>query len=179
MNIYVVRHGETDWNASGRWQGRADIVLNENGRNQAFQCAEKMRAHDIAAIITSPLKRASETAQIIAVLLGVDGIHEDTDLAEREIGRVSGMTAEERDVAFPNGNYEGMEEWEVLQSRVYNAVCNAAERFYPNDIIIVSHDAAIKALRGKLEVKEYDADMVLGNAEITTLSFFKRTLELV
>ncbi len=179
MNIYVVRHGETDWNASGRWQGRVDIVLNENGRNQARQCAEKIRSHEIMAIVTSPLKRASETARIVAVTLGVDSIYEDADLSEREIGRVSGMTAEERDVAFPDGKYEGMEEWEMLQRRVYNAVYNAAERFYPKDIIIVSHDAAIKALRSKIELEETVTEKALRNAEITTLSFRKKTLVLV
>ena len=131
------------------------------------------------AILTSPLKRARETADIMATVLGIDNVYEDIDLIERDIGQVSGMTVEERDIMFPDGKYEGMEDWELLRNRVYNAVLNGAERFYPQDIIIISHDGAIKALRSKLTKHEIDTGNALKNTYITMLSFTDKTLKLI
>lgn len=179
MNIFVIRHGETDWNVIGRWQGREDIELNENGRAQAHNCAEKLKNRKWRAILTSPLKRARETADIMATVLGIDNVYEDIDLTERDIGQISGMTVEERDIMFPDGKYEGMEDWELLRNRVYNAVLNGAERFYPQDIIIISHDAAIKALRSKLTKHEIDTGKALKNTYITMLSFTDKTLKFI
>lgn len=65
MKIYLIRHGETDWNLQGRLQGREDIQLNENGVNQAIRCAQAFTNRNIKAVVTSPLSRASKTAQII------------------------------------------------------------------------------------------------------------------
>ena len=61
MMIYIVRHGETQWNADGRIQGRRDIELNENGRRQAEAAAEALRGKSFQALITSPLSRAKKT----------------------------------------------------------------------------------------------------------------------
>jgi uncharacterized phosphatase len=179
MNIFVIRHGETDWNIIGRWQGREDIELNENGRVQAHNCAETMKNRKWSAILSSPLKRARETADIMATVLGIDNVYEDIDLIERDIGQVSGMTVEERNSMFPDGKYEGMEDWEFLRNRVYKAVLNAAERFYPQDIIIISHDGAIRALRSKLTKHEVNTGKALRNTYITMLSFNNKTLKLV
>lgn len=178
MNIFVIRHGETDWNATGRWQGWEDIELNENGRTQAYHCAEKIKDRKWGAIITSPLKRARETADILATVLGIDNVQEDNDLIERDIGQVSGMTAEERNIMFPDGYYEGLEDWELLCNRMFSAVLNAAQRFYPQDIIIISHDGAIRALRSKLVSNEIDTEKALKNTNITNLSFTDRTLKI-
>ena len=68
--ICIVRHGETDWNAQGRLQGRTDIPLNENGKVQAMKCGEFLAQNNWDAVITSPLKRARETAEIIANYMG-------------------------------------------------------------------------------------------------------------
>lgn len=179
MNIFVIRHGETDWNAIGKWQGRKDIELNETGRAQAHSCAEEMKNRKWGAILTSPLKRARETADIMAAVLGVDNVHEDVDLIERDIGKISGMTVEERNAMFPDGKYEGMEDWELLRNRVYNAVLNGAERFYPQDIIIVSHDGAINALRSKFTNHEIGTGKTLKNTYVTMLSFTDKTLKLI
>ena len=66
MMIYIVRHGETQWNADGRIQGRRDIELNENGRRQAEAAAEALRGKSFQALITSPLSRAKQTGAILA-----------------------------------------------------------------------------------------------------------------
>jgi broad specificity phosphatase PhoE len=63
--IYVVRHGQTDWNLEGRFQGRIDIPLNEKGKNQAKKTKEKLEGIEFDKVFSSPLKRALETAQII------------------------------------------------------------------------------------------------------------------
>ena len=65
MRIYIMRHGETDWNRENKIQGRVDIPLNENGRELARITAEKLKKIPFAAAITSPLIRAKETAEII------------------------------------------------------------------------------------------------------------------
>lgn len=85
------------------------------------------------------------------------------------------MTAEEREIMFPDGNYEGLEDWELLCNR--NAVLNAAQRFYPQDIIIISHDSAIRALRSK--ITDHEAGGALQNTYITMLSFADKMLKLV
>ena len=66
MKITVIRHGETDWNAVGKIQGKTDIPLNTNGREQARITARLLSKHNIDVIISSPLKRAVETAEIIS-----------------------------------------------------------------------------------------------------------------
>ena len=67
--LCLVRHGQTDWNLEGRYQGQSDVPLNENGRFQARTLAQKLQHHPFAAIYTSDLERARETAEIIAASL--------------------------------------------------------------------------------------------------------------
>ena len=64
MVIYVMRHGQTDWNVAKRLQGRSDTVLNENGRELARKTGEALLAVPFAAVFSSPLKRAKETAEL-------------------------------------------------------------------------------------------------------------------
>ena len=63
--IYIVRHGETDWNKELRRQGRKDIELNEKGEKQAHEIKEKFKNINFDICYTSPLKRARKTAEII------------------------------------------------------------------------------------------------------------------
>ena len=65
MKLYIIRHGETDWNVKRRFQGHSDIPLNEEGRRLAYLTAEALKEVPFTRIYTSPLKRASETAAII------------------------------------------------------------------------------------------------------------------
>jgi probable phosphoglycerate mutase len=69
-SFYFIRHGQTDWNAIGRMQGQSDIPLNATGLQQAKEAAEKFVGLDIDRIVSSPLKRASVTAQIICDRIG-------------------------------------------------------------------------------------------------------------
>jgi broad specificity phosphatase PhoE len=83
--IVLVRHGETDWNRDNRFQGHADPPLNDNGRAQARVLAAELRTQRFAAAYTSPLRRAAETAAILADGLGLEAVPE-TSLKEVDVG---------------------------------------------------------------------------------------------
>ena len=70
MKLYIIRHGQTDWNVEGKIQGRQDIPLNDMGRRQARALADGMKSRPVAAVYSSPQKRAMETAEAIAGPLG-------------------------------------------------------------------------------------------------------------
>ena len=144
MRICIIRHGETDWNAEGRFQGREDIPLNAAGLEQARACAQVLQGEGWARVLTSPLCRARRTAREIADVLGVPQVEVDWDLVERDLGAASGMTRSERNRAFPNGVYPGMEALEGVQARMQRALdrCLAQGK----DAILISHGAAIRAL---------------------------------
>jgi len=91
MNLILIRHGETDWNRRGRCQGVADIVLNENGKQQARELAHSLKDHNITAVYSSHLKRALETAEHIAEHHGLD-VRIERDLHEMNQGDLEGMS---------------------------------------------------------------------------------------
>ncbi|HYG70238.1 MAG TPA: histidine phosphatase family protein, partial [Anaeromyxobacteraceae bacterium] len=90
--LFLVRHGETDWNVAGRWQGQTDIPLNEAGRAQARELARRMRGEGIATIAASDLLRARETAEIVAAELGLEVRILDHRLREQSFGAFEGLT---------------------------------------------------------------------------------------
>ena len=97
MRVYMVRHGETDWNLDGRVQGREDIPINNNGIKQAIDTAGAFHDKNIELIITSPLIRARKTAEIIADKLGGQvEVKVDDGLIERDFGIRSGMTIDKK-----------------------------------------------------------------------------------
>ena len=81
-----LRHGETDWNAAGRAQGRSDIPLNALGRAQAEQAGSLLRGQPVARVVASPLARADETARIVARAIGIATIAQDEGLREVSFG---------------------------------------------------------------------------------------------
>jgi len=100
--IYYIRHGETDWNVRGRLQGRRDIALNARGRAQANHCGDILRdlfvrdARDPSTLdyVSSPLKRACETMELMRMTMGLgrDGYRRDARLAEIAFGDWEGFT---------------------------------------------------------------------------------------
>src|SRR5690349_15996562 len=101
--LLLARHGETDWNREGRWQGWADPPLNELGRRQATRLAEQLRTIPFDAVYSSDLRRAHETAEILAAPHAVP-IVVDPALREIDIGSWSGLTRAEIAARFPNGD---------------------------------------------------------------------------
>ncbi len=92
MLIGLVRHGKTDWNAEGKIQGQTDIPLNEEGKAQAIALANRLSGEERIwdAVVSSDLKRAFATAQIIAEKLGIPLLESDSRLRERYFGEVEG-----------------------------------------------------------------------------------------
>lgn len=91
MTLVLWRHGQTDYNLEGRIQGRVDIPLNDIGRDQAASAAPDLVALNPAAIFSSPLERARQTAEVLASAIGL-GVHVDNRLAERSFGRWEGLS---------------------------------------------------------------------------------------
>src|SRR5260370_4131906 len=94
--ITLIRHGETSWNAQGKWQGHAHVPLNDEGRRQAARLAEYLAESngDITAIYASDSVRAYETAQIIGARLG-KSVVPDVRLREIDMGEWQGLTEDE------------------------------------------------------------------------------------
>jgi len=179
MTICLIRHGETDWNAIGRLQGREDIPLNPNGKLQAEQCGVALSKRKWKAIFTSPLLRARQTADIIAGVLKIDEIYEDFDLVERDYGKASGLIESERIKLFPDGNYEGMEDWELMRDRVYGAVLRSADKVHPENIIIVSHGSAINSVLAELSNHSIGTGKTrLKNACINVFDYTEKSLKM-
>lgn len=183
MKIFLIRHGETDWNLAGRLQGRENIPLNDTGRQQAEGCGEALAAMSgmkWMAVYTSPLSRARETADIIAAVLGVRDVFEDADLMERDYGKASGLTEPERKNLFPDGLYEGVEDWELLRNRVYDAIKRCAKKFYPENIIVVSHGSAINSILAELSNHLIGTGKTrLKNACVSLLKYESDKMEIV
>ena len=98
--LILVRHGETDWNRDGRWQGHADRSLNDRGREQSRALADALAGEDVAAVYASDLSRARETAEIVAARLGRP-VGVDARLREVDVGGWSGLTMAEIEARFP------------------------------------------------------------------------------
>lgn len=89
MNLYVIRHGQTDWNVMKKMQGSVDIELNEIGIKQAYITKENLDSISIDVIFCSPLKRAKQTAEIINKGRNLEIIY-DERLRERNYGEFEG-----------------------------------------------------------------------------------------
>ena len=179
MTICLVRHGETDWNRIGRLQGHEDIPLNETGRDQARRSALYLKKFNWDTIIASPLIRAKLTAQIIAREVGLDTVFEDTAFMERDYGKASGLTMDERNLLYPDGSYDGMEPWDHLARRVYDAVLKLAEEGPSANIIIVSHGGSINALLAMLSNREIGTGKTrLRNACLNLITYSQGQFEI-
>lgn len=101
--ILLARHGETDWNRVGRWQGATDIPLSDVGRVQARALARRLAGHDIRRVYSSHLSRARETADIVVATLGLPlSVSIDPRLGERGYGCFEGLTRAECATQFPD-----------------------------------------------------------------------------
>lgn len=155
MKIYLIRHGETDWNLQGRFQGREDIALNENGVYQAKLCGEALKGEQFEAVLTSPLVRASKTAQIIADYVKIDKVIVEKDLIERDFSKVSGLTPKEREAFYASGEPDDKEPWEDLCHRMISCMKRHGEEYKHGNIIMVSHGASINAVLSVLSKGQF------------------------
>lgn len=157
----LVRHGESEWNAQARWQGRGDPPLSERGRTQARAAAERLRGF-AGAVVSSPLRRAHETAEIIASVLGLGRVVFVTDLQEVDTGAWSGLTSDEIAERFPDewlalreGRHEGWPGGETragFVQRVIAAVEELARQHADGEVLVVTHGGPIGALERQLDI---------------------------
>jgi broad specificity phosphatase PhoE len=145
--ILIARHGETDWNRDGIWQGWADPPLNETGRSQARELAEQLRDVPFDAVYASDLRRASETAEIVAAPHGVPVVV-DAGLREIDIGSWSGLTRAEIEARFPNGERPDGETRDEHAARVLAAVERIARANPERRVLLVTHGGTMRALHG-------------------------------
>jgi broad specificity phosphatase PhoE len=152
--ILIVRHGETDWNREGRFQGHADPPLNAAGREQAEILAEQLAGDGIEAIHTSDLRRAHETATIVADRLGLP-VTAHGGLREIDVGAFQGLTREEIDARWPDaravvaehgyGAHWGGESLGQLSARVVPALVEIASAHSGERVLVVGHGGTIRA----------------------------------
>lgn len=145
--ICLVRHGETDWNKVGRLQGQEDIPLNDLGKQQANECGIFLKNDPYDVIVTSPLSRALETAQIIQSHFQSDIlIYEDELFKERAFGLASGLTLEERRTKYPDKSYPNQELWEDFKNRIFLGIQEIHEQFTDKKVLLVAHGAVINCI---------------------------------
>ncbi|MGG1530738.1 histidine phosphatase family protein [Brevibacillus agri] len=144
--MYLVRHGETQWNQIRRIQGHSDIALNELGMRQAELVAGRFRREKIHAVYSSDLSRARETAAKIAENFSISvGTH--PTLRERCYGQWEGLTYEEIRARFENQDEAscGIETFEDMQRRAVAALTELAAKHQNEAIVVVSHGGLINS----------------------------------
>jgi phosphoserine phosphatase len=181
--LYLVRHGETEWNASNKIQGNMDTELNETGIMQAEFVASKLAEENIEVLYTSSLKRAKTTAQIISEQIKVE-VKELHEFREICLGPWEGLTIKEINERYSEHykiyrenpadfNMPGAETFLQVSERFCNAINNIVIQNIDKKIVIVSHGAAIKAaiisILG-IDICHYNKFRV-DNASISILNF--------
>lgn len=169
--ICLVRHGETDWNLKGKLQGRTDIPLNEAGILQAEECSEYLKSFVWDALVTSPLMRAKQTAEIINIKIKVPLI-EMEEFLERNYGDAEGLTLEERMRVYPDKIYPNQEDQVSLRNRVMSGIEKIVEDFGERRILLVAHGAIINGILANLSNGEIGSGKTkLMNACISSIHF--------
>ena len=178
--ILLIRHGETDWNAAGRWQGHAPVPLNATGLRQSVALGRYLAERSpwrVAAVYSSDLPRATQTAQAIADALELP-VRPDPRLREKDLGHWQGLTREEvrawdaeryahyrehwPDVPVPGG-----ETILAMVTRARAALAEIAAHHSGQTVVVVSHGGTIgNLLRALLPQAEIPS---LVNTSLTVL----------
>jgi broad specificity phosphatase PhoE len=164
--IFLARHGESDWNVQKRFQGHSDRPLTERGREQAHALADLVGSEKIDAVYTSPLRRARETAEIVAARAGLEAVALP-ELREVDTGSWSGLSRADVEVRFPEGfarwrsggsGWEDGESYEEMAERVIGALRKIAEHHPDGRVLVISHGGPIRAIHAAAEglaIKDY------------------------
>lgn len=150
MIVAFIRHGQTDWNREGLLQGSSDIPLNETGREQARDAVMTVRSRPWDAVVSSPLRRARETAQIIAAGLGVELGAAYPELAERDYGALEGTPSAEAIERWPHRDYPGAETLAAVATRGEAALTRIAADFPGGSVLVVCHGTIIRYTLARL-----------------------------
>ncbi|QDY89087.1 histidine phosphatase family protein [Arthrobacter sp. UKPF54-2] len=141
----LVRHGQTDWNAQRRLQGSTDIPLNDVGRGQARDAVSGLAEYEWDAIVSSPLSRAAETAELIAAGLGLHVARLIPELTERSFGPAEGLhDGPELDLLRIPGGFRGAESEDDAADRGLGALEALAEEFRGGRVLVVAHGSLLR-----------------------------------
>ncbi len=151
MEVLALRHGQSEWNAEGRWQGQADPPLTSLGEQQAHFAAQQLLegGEVFDTVASSDLQRARRTAEIIAEVVGDGVVALRTELRERSAGLWQGMTRLEIEARWPNAIAEQRwpEGWEEEESVISRAVPAVQEFARTSDrLLVIAHAGLIRAL---------------------------------
>ncbi|MCU0511734.1 MAG: histidine phosphatase family protein [Anaerolineae bacterium] len=176
--VFIIRHGETDYNAAGRWQGILQTSLNETGRRQAQALAQHLRTQPLDAIYSSDLIRAYDTAQYLAQGRPLSVIS-DQRLREINAGVFQGLNREEIQRTYPleysqwqKDNHFIVPQGESraqMQARMVAAWQEIVTRTPGHSAAMVSHGGSIRYLLLHLFPDELSAGRGIENTSITTL----------
>ena len=179
-SLYLVRHGETDWNRQRRIQGTTDIPLNETGREQAARTGRLLGRRSWDAILTSPLSRAAETADIIAGELGLGTPEVLDDIAERAYGEAEGLGVTELARLFPDDTpVPGRESREELTARVIPALVRVALSHARQHVILTTHGGVIRAVLNAIAPSPKHRGVPITNGSIHSFRYVNGGLVLV
>lgn len=160
MKVYMIRHGETEWNKLRRMQGHSDIPLNEYGRELAIETEKGLRDIPFDVVYTSPLSRARETAELVLGEQEVP-IVSDERIIELGFGEFEGLCCEKDNWNVPDPNFmdffedpehynppAGGESFIQVTRRVADFLNDlfSNERLQDSNVLVASHGAAIKAM---------------------------------
>lgn len=137
--IYIIRHGQTDWNLEGRYAGRTDVTLNNKGIEQAYIIKEELKNINFDKVFSSPLIRAYETAQIISN----NEIIKDNRIIERSNGDLEGKLKTEItdyiDFNDPNEKKYNIESIIEFRERIKNFFDEITELYKGENVLVVTH----------------------------------------
>jgi probable phosphoglycerate mutase len=154
--LLLLRHGQSTWNAEGRWQGWSDPPLTDLGRSQAAEAAERLEGLGLSGVVASDLDRARATAGILACALGLEPVVIDEDLREYNVGDWEGLTRPEIETGWPDQLVAwregrllatpGGETRSAFLARVGRGLARAARsRALGDAAVVVTHGGAIRA----------------------------------
>jgi broad specificity phosphatase PhoE len=156
-HLYLIRHGQTDWNIEGRWQGHADVPLNNRGREQAAQIASSLAGVGLKAIYSSDLIRASDTAEALASTTGLT-VRYDKRLREIHQGEWQGLLVTEIQARYGEQFHRrrenpltvappGGETVLQVRERVVSAVEDIGRKHPFERVALVSHGFALAVIQ--------------------------------
>jgi len=179
--LYLVRHGETDWNAARRIQGSTDIPLNATGRAQAKRTGRLLASRRWDALVSSPLSRAFETAAIIGGEIGIDDPDRLDAIVERRYGAAEGLDYRTLDERFPKGvPVPGRETREAVLARVVPALTALALERAGQSLVVVTHGGVIRSVLNAVAPAYPElAGIPITNGSVHSFSYGERGLELV
>lgn len=156
-SFYGLRHGATDWNREGLFQGRTDNPLNDDGLRQAHEAGDMLRGAGISRIVASPLVRAARTAEIIAAAISVP-LAIDGGIIEFDFGSLEGLPV--RDTMIRHGAKSATdlvsilpadgESWDAMTDRSLRCVSAWLNRHPGDNLLFVCHDAVMQGMANAL-----------------------------